>query len=178
MTKLISSAIAIVVIILVIMKIFFIDYYHIPQNGMYPNLPAGSRFFAWKRPYPDAADVARGDVIVFRRNENGQSYLYIWRVIGLPGDMVQASGDLLAVNGKSAQRQRIDRVDGKVLFREQIGRASYDIAFDETPQRRPPDISVTVPADQFFVMGDNRFDARDSRYFGTVPFVSIIAKKL
>jgi signal peptidase I len=64
------------------------------------------------------------------------------------------------------------------VFREQIGDISYEVAFDQQPASQPPDVSVTVPSGQFFVMGDNRFGARDSRYFGPVTFSSIIGKQL
>jgi signal peptidase I len=55
---------------------------------------------------------------------------------------------------------------------------SYQIAFDPSAKERPPDVSVIVPPDHVFVMGDNRFDAFDSRRFGPIPFSSIIGKKL
>src|SRR6266536_299712 len=72
----------------------------------------------------------------------------------------------------------VREAEGKTVFREQIGDVSYEVAFDPSRRDRPPDVSVTVPPDQFFVMGDNRFDARDSRYFGPISFSSIIGKKL
>ena len=157
---------------------FLIGYYRIPQNGMYPGLPAGSTLFALKRAYSNASSVKRGDVVVFVREENGQRYNYIWRVVALPGEKVQTSGEALTINGQSVQRQRLREADGKTVFREQIGSVGYEVAFDVSPRSEPPDSSVTVPADEFFVMGDNRFDARDSRYFGPIPFGSIIGKKL
>jgi signal peptidase I len=58
------------------------------------------------------------------------------------------------------------------------GDASYEIALVTSPRTPPPDVSLTVPPDQFFVMGDNRFNAVDSRYFGPISFNSIIGKKL
>jgi len=105
-------------------------------------------------------------------------YNYIWRVVALPGDKVEASGDVLIINGQPVQRQRVRGADGTVIFREQLGDAAYEVAFDTAPRSRPPDVSVTVPPDQFFVMGDNRFGAYDSRYFGPIAFSSIIGKKL
>lgn len=173
-----STAIAVLLVLLAV-KGFFIDYYRIPQNGMYPGLPSGSIVFTAKRPYSDVSNVKRGDIIVFVREENGHRYNYIWRVVALPGETVTASGKSLVVNGRAAQRQPVREVDGKAVFREQIGDIpNYEIAFDLSPKSQPPDVSVTIPADQFFVMGDNRFDARDSRYFGPVSFSSIIGKKL
>ena len=89
-----------------------------------------------------------------------------------------ASRDSLSINGQTVKRQRIREANGKTVFREQVGEVSYEVAFESSPRYTPPDISITVPPEQFLVMGDNRFDARDSRYFGSISFASIIAKKL
>lgn len=159
-------------------RLFFFGFYVIPQNGMYPGLPAGSRLFTIKRAYFDVSRAKRGDIVVFVREENGQRYNYIWRVIGLPGEKVEASGESLVINGQAVQRQRVREAESKTIFREQLGDVTYEVSFDSSPRYRPPDVSVTVPAGEFFVMGDNRFDARDSRYFGPIPFSSIIGRKL
>ena len=161
-----------------IVKVLFVGRYRIPQNGMYPGLPAGSSLLTAKRAYSDPSSVKRGDIIVFVREENGQRYNYIWRVVGLPGEKIEASGESLIISGQKVQRQKIREADGRTVFREQIGDVSYEVAFDLSPSSQPPEVSITVPAGQFFVMGDNRFDARDSRYFGPVAFNSIIGKKL
>jgi signal peptidase I len=173
----IGIAVAFVLVVLAA-KTLFIDYYRIPQNGMYPGLPAGSLIFAAKRAYADASNVERGDVVVFLREENGQRYNYIWRVIAISGDLVEAFGKSLTVNGQAVQRQLLRETNGEGIFREQIGEASYEVAFDDSPRHTPPDVSMVVPPDHFFVMGDNRFDARDSRYFGPIRFSSILGKKL
>jgi signal peptidase I len=121
------------------------------------------------------------DIIIKRPAE------HVWSVIADPAthphwlgqDSVtkhQGDGELLTINGQPVQRQRIRETDGRTIYREEIGNASYEIAFEPSPDYRPPDTSLTVPADHFFVMGDNRFDARDSRYFGPISFRSIVGK--
>ena len=117
---LIGSGVAALLVLLAI-KTFCIDYYRIPQNGMYPGLPAGSILFTTKRAYSDASSVKRGDIIVFVREENGQRYNYIWRVVALPGERVETSGESLVINGQVVQRQHLREADGKIVFREQIG---------------------------------------------------------
>jgi len=159
-------------------RFFVIDFYRIPQNGMFPGLPAGSRVFANKLAYSDASQVKRGDIVVFRRVENGRRYNYIWRVVGLPGEKVEVSKESLVVNGQPARHQRLREQNGNAVFREEFGGISYEVAFDSAQNDPPPNASVTVPPDHFFVLGDNRLNARDSRVFGPVPFSSIIAKKL
>jgi signal peptidase I len=94
------------------------------------------------------AGVERGDIVVFRHEYEGQLYDYIWRVVGLPGDVIEASGDSLIVNGQSARRQRLRESGGETIYREQIGD------------------------------GDNRFLAEDSRYTGPIAFGSISGRKL
>lgn len=174
-----ASIIAIFLALLTV-KTFFIGYYHIPQkgNGMYPTLVPGDHLFTMKRPYADASSVQRGDIVVFVHEENGQLYNYIWRVVGLPGDKIEASGEALSVNGQPVQRQRVREAGGSTIFREQVGDATYEVAFDTSPRFVPPDSAITIPSGQFYVMGDNRFQATDSRYFGPIAFSSIIGKKL
>jgi signal peptidase I len=176
--KIVAWSVLVFVLALVALKAFFVGYYRIPQNGMYPTLPAGSVLFTIKRPYSDISAVKRGDIIVFVREQNDQRYNYIWRIIGLPGDKIQTSGESLVINGQPAARERLADADGKSLFREKVGNVSYNIAFDLSAAERPPDVSVTVPPGHVFVMGDNRFNAFDSRRFGPIPFGSIIGKKL
>jgi signal peptidase I len=173
-----TSSIVVVLLALIFVKTYFIGFYHIPQNGMFPSLLPGDRLFTARRAYPDASSVKRGDIVVFVREENGLLYNYIWRVVALPGEKIEASGQALTINGQPVQRKRVREAGGSTVFQEQIGDATYEVAFDTSPRFIPPDTSITVPPDQFFVMGDNRFQAIDSRYFGTITFSSIIGKKL
>jgi signal peptidase I len=158
--------------------IVFVGYYQIPQDGMYPGLPAGSRLFTLRHPYRDPGDVERGDIIVFSRTEDGQEYSYIFRVVGLPGDTIQTRGEDVIVNGKKLPREMV-RTDGdKVIYRETNGGAVYEVAYGAKPPAIvPPQVTLELAPDNFFVLGDNRHYAFDSRFFGPVPFESIIAKK-
>jgi signal peptidase I len=96
----------------------------------------------------------------------------------LPGETVEASGEALSVNGRAAKRDRLRDGTKGVIFREEIGDASYEICIQQSPEDEPPDATVAVPAGSFFVMADNRFGAADSRSFGPVPFSTIIGRKL
>jgi signal peptidase I len=170
--------VAVALLVLVAIKIVFIGYFQIPQNGMFPGMPAGSRLFTNKWAYSSPGDVERGDIVVFEREENGIRYTFIWRVVALPGERVEAADESLSIDGKPVERHHVRQEGDTRIFKEQIGAASYEIAYVNSPKSPLPGVSITVPPGHFFVMGDNRFGARDSRYFGPIPFSSIIGKKL
>jgi signal peptidase I len=177
-TVILWGSAAVLLVLLLLAKILFLGDYVIPQNGMYPSLPSGSRLFTIKHPYAAPSEVKRGDIVVFTRDQDGKQYIYIWRVVGLPGDTVEAAGTSLVVNGQPVVRDRIREEQGMVIFRERLDEATYEVAVSQSPRELPPDTSVTVPRDHFFVLGDNRLDALDSRYFGPIAFGAIIGRKL
>src|SRR5262245_723418 len=142
---------------LLVVKVLLLGDYVIPQNGMYPSLPSGSRLLTIKHPYAAPSEVKRGDIVVFTRDENGRRYIYIWRVVGLPGDAIEAAGASLVINGRPVVRDRIREEPGTVIFRERLNGTTYEIAISQSPRELPPDASVIVPPDHFFVLGDNRF---------------------
>lgn len=146
---------------------------------MYPTLTKGSRLFCLKTAYRHPSDVKRGDIIIFNHTDDEQRNVYIWRVIGLPGDKVAVDGEEVLVNGAALRREEV-RVEGNLrISREFNGEASYEVAYDVNAWRRKlPKGSVKLKPGDIFVLGDNRCDAKDSRYFGAVPFSSIIGRKL
>jgi signal peptidase I len=93
----------------------------------------------------------RGDVIVFVP-PNSEARDFIKRVIGLPGDRVQVLNGRVFINGESLQEPY------------PLNAASYTFS------------SMTVPADEYFVLGDNRNNSSDSHSWGTVPLKKIIGK--
>ncbi|MBR6328114.1 MAG: signal peptidase I [Lachnospiraceae bacterium] len=83
----------------------------------------------------------RGDVIVFRPNGNENAHLYIKRVVGIPGDTIQIKNGVLILNGVEQPLLFADRI-------EEAGTASE---------------VITIPEDEYFVMGDNCNNSEDSR---------------
>ena len=142
-------------------------------------------------------DVERGDVMVFRYPAN-PSEDYIKRVIGLPGDTVAYLNQKLYVNGKQIEEQPQgnfyddDAMTYRPLFTEKLGNVEHSILVD--PARLlPPTPSVDypfrqncsysgegvtckVPAGHYFMMGDNRDNSADSRFWGFVPDENIVGK--
>jgi signal peptidase I len=110
-------------------------------------------------PLLDLGGPDRGDVIVFTPPAPGHDKPYIKRVIGVAGDHIQITEDAVVVNGTRLEEDYVNngnRCD-----------ANWPYCGEET---------IIVPIETVFVMGDNRSDSQDSRYFGTVPVENIIGK--
>lgn len=142
----------------------------------------------------------RGDVMVFRYPEN-PSQDFIKRVIGLPGDTIEYKGKQLFVNGV-VQKQRLDGEynyweNGMFMhterYNENLDRHSHPILLNpDMPSMRLEDVGnfpgrnncsytekevrCKVPPGNYFMMGDNRDNSRDSRYWGFVPDNMIVGK--
>jgi signal peptidase I len=152
------------------------ERYRIPQNGMYPDMPAGTGFWVTKHPYRTIGDVRRGDIIVFRRDRGGVAYDYVWRVIALPGERIGIHQDAVIINGQSLPRTPLRDEDGNRIFEETAGGRTYRIAVPPQLTSASDFPEVTVPAGHVFVLGDNRHHASDSRSIGAVAFDSILAR--
>lgn len=142
-------------------------------------------------------EPARGDVMVFRYPVD-PSVDYIKRVIGLPGDEVAYLNKRLYINGKEVPVQRDgdyfepDRLSYAAQYIEDLGEVSHKILVDRTlrqdfrpiwrfPYRdscdfRSDGIVCRVPAGVYFMMGDNRDNSLDSRFWGFVPESHIVGK--
>ena len=132
---------------------FVVQAFYIPSGSMEPTLMVDDRILVAKFMYR-FKPVHRGDVIVFRYPLNPQRD-FVKRVMGLPGDRVQLKDGVV-------------HLDGTVLSEK-----GYTIK---------PDFGnygpVTVPASQYFVLGDNRNNSEDSRFFGYVPRGNVIGKAI
>ncbi|MBV6271424.1 signal peptidase I [Alcaligenaceae bacterium CGII-47] len=140
---------------------------------------------------------SRGDVVVFRYPVD-PSVDYIKRVVGEPGDVVSYRDKILSVNGQVIVRERDgdyyepDRAAYVSAYHEQLNEAGHDILLNkDTPQNVMPitnypyrdqckyfadGVTCTVPAGQYFMMGDNRDNSLDSRYWGFVPDKNIVGR--
>lgn len=129
-----------------VVRPFIVEAFVIPSESMVPTLMVGDRVLANKFIYR-FDDPDRGDVVVFESVEVGGQDL-IKRVVGTPGDTVEVREGTLYVNGEPQNEPYVNQ-EGSGLS--------------------PPQEEFTVPKDTVFVMGDNRANSRDSRFFGPVP---------
>lgn len=112
----------------------------------------------------DFGDPVRGDVVVFTPPPPGEDKPYIKRVIGLPGDEVEVHDNNVYVNGAKLDEEYVD------------GKYSTCPAGEDPWQYCGQGVVIQVPEDHVYVMGDNRTNSQDSRYFGPVPEENIIGK--
>jgi len=117
-------------------------------TSMFPNLANGDSCITYNSLLLEPTEIHRGDVVAF---DNGLRDL-VKRVVGIPGDRVEIRSGLLIINGETEDTSRL-------VFYNTAG-----------------SVDVTLGADEFFVLGDNRPDSHDSRSFGAISRAVIIGK--
>lgn len=169
--------------IVLLLRSFLIEPFRIPSGSLEPTLLVGdfvavNKFaFGLRLPVLDSkimsiSNPKTGDVAVFRWPPE-PSYDYIKRVIGVPGDHVVYKNKVLSVNGKEAKQTfveyTIDESTGKQVakYKELLNGIEHDIYI--RPEVPSMDFDVVVPEGSYFMIGDNRDDSADSRFWGFVP---------
>jgi signal peptidase I len=161
------ESIVVAVILALFVRTFAVQAFKIPTGSMEPNLLVGDHLLVNKFVFAPTAtplerailpmrDIERGDVVVFKFPEDPERD-FIKRVIGLPGDTIEVRNRQVTINGS-----RIEEPYAHYLFPAGDDEAN---AYDVRARYGP----VTVPADHYFMMGDNRDNSQDSRYWGFLP---------
>ena len=156
-------------VVALVLTTFVVQAFKIPSGSMLETLQIGDHLlvnkflYGLKRPFSDeylirGSDPEVGDVIVFRYPED-PSLDYIKRVVGVPGDVLQMRDKVLYRNGAAVNEPyvRLSQPDVILPRRDNWG-------------------PITVPADKYFVLGDNRDDSQDSRFWGYVDRKAIRGK--
>ncbi len=180
-------------LIVLVLRSFVAEPFRIPSGSMMPTLLIGdfilvNKFgYGIRLPVIDTKIVElgapkRGDVVVFRSPENPATP-FIKRVVGLPGDQIAYYNKTLYVNGEAADQVDLGSysasgssasMTGASLRTEDLNGHVHKILI----QPRSPTVEgkMVVPEGHYFVLGDNRDNSRDSRFWGTVPDELLIGR--
>lgn len=185
-----------VILVVFLIRSFVVEPFKIPSGSMIPTLLVGDFLLVNKFVYglrlpvintriSQGSPLERGDVVVFRYPED-PSKDYIKRVVGLPGDNVAYANKQIIINGKPVPTQLVGDFSyiteqGYILdtekYREQLGSHRHDILL--IPESGMQDMEpITVPVGHYFMMGDNRDNSNDSRFWGFVSDDNIVGKAM
>ncbi len=181
-------------LIVIVIRSFLYEPFRIPSGSLEPTLLVGDfimvnkyhyglRLPVWHKKILEVKEPHRGDIMVFRMPLDPKID-YIKRVIGIPGDSVSYINKVLYVNGEKAPQQFVDLAEDSDHKGQswQVKQLKEDfLGVTHGIYQRPivpPDnfYNREVPEGKYFVMGDNRDDSYDSRYWGFVPEENIIGK--
>lgn len=194
------ESLIVIAIIAIVIRSFIVAPFKIPSSSMVPTLEVGDYLFVTRYDYgfripltdiqiaPERAK--RGDIVVFDY-PGDRSIDYIKRIVGLPGDEIRYENNKLFVNGKEMPLVKKGlrpyfMGDGEVrvsmAFEERLFDVSHDVLRGEMIDKTIyPDVSIKdgqwkVPADNYMVLGDNRNNSRDSRFWKFVPQSYLVGK--
>ena len=172
------ESIVIAVILALFVRTWVVQAFKIPTGSMENNLLIGDHLLVNKfifGPTPLAIGravlpvrpIRRGDIVVFKYPDEPERD-FIKRVIGLPGETIELKNKKVHVNGQPLDEPYVHFITAPSNDYQEV--TSFDVR-----ERFGP---VTVPADHYFVMGDNRDNSQDSRYWGFLPRSYIKGKAL
>jgi signal peptidase I len=161
----------------------------VPTSSMEDTVLIGDHMFVDKLAYAPPGPISkfvlpytpvkRGDIVVFKYPVNVREN-YIKRVVGVPGDRIKVVNKELWLNGKKAvEPYAIHKTSYVDSYRDNFPSEPNVNLFEggiRMLQQNVKDGEVTVPEGHFFVMGDNRDNSLDSRYWGFVPRENIVGK--
>ncbi|HKI73852.1 MAG TPA: signal peptidase I [Pseudomonadales bacterium] len=176
-----------VLVIVLVLRSFLFEPFQIPTGSMIPTLQVGDFVVVNKFAYGIRLPVLRDKIVNVNEPKNGDVMVfiapnhkeyYIKRVIGIPGDTVRYQNKTLYINGVEQKQTFLAKIppgDPRLkLYRETVGGVPHDIQTNLYPDDRLQE--WVIPKGQYFVMGDNRDESSDSRYWGTVPERDIVGK--
>lgn len=173
------------------------DWMQVPTGSMNPTIVEGDRILVDKSAYglrvpftelrlTRGGDPQRGDIAIFPSPQDGATL--VKRVIGVPGDTIVMRDERLYVNGKAVEYAQIatDQADAELPAATR-GEQRYYLSESLDGKAHPIMVlpnrnamrsfgPVTVPDGEYFMLGDNRDNSGDSRYFGFVPRASIVGR--
>ncbi len=155
-TKEMIDSIIVAFVIAIFIRTFFLGVYTIPSGSMLETLQIGDFILVNKLAYK-FSDPKHDDIIVFEYPLNPKLD-YIKRVIGVPGDVIEIKDKVVYRNGEALQPDYVKFQDG------------FNLSIANNVEK------FTVPKDFYFMMGDNRDNSEDSRFWGYVHKDAIVGK--
>lgn len=202
------GSLAVAVLVALFIRWGFIEAYVIPSGSMFPSLLINDHIFVNKLVYglrvpfsenwlAKFSEPQRGDVVVFKYPRD-MSIFFIKRVVGVPGDKIFYENGILYVNDKPMEKKTplspddfnwlrdedfqkdghiMDSKDNYTHFTEDLESRQHSILLRKGSMYDPFG-PVVVPEDSLFVMGDNRNNSHDSRYWGFLPKKNILGRAM
>lgn len=154
----------------------------VPTPSMEPTIMVGDRLLIDKftlrngflhgvLPFTPTHEVKRGDVLVFKFPEQPE-VLYVKRLIGLPGETLEVRDKKVFINGRPLDEPYAHHSDPTIYRRRPM---PHGFSGDFQRDNYGP---VTIPEEHFFMMGDNRDNSADSRYWGFLPHHYVVGRPL
>lgn len=198
-----AKTIVYALLIALVLRTLLFQPFHIPSESMVPTLLTGDYIFASKFTYgysrhslplspgflPDGRMLGRaperGEIAVFKYPGDNRTD-YIKRVIGLPGDRIQMRNGVLYINDEAVPRELVDTITREnryggaqtiEVYRETLPNGVSYLIFDMGLREADDTEVYVVPPGRYFMMGDNRDDSRDSRYFDQVSDSSSVREE-
>lgn len=171
------------------------DWNIVPTGSMKPTILEGDRIFVnklaydLKIPYTTVhiaawADPRRGDIVVFFSPVDGTRL--VKRVVGIPGDSLKMVNNRLIINGEEVAYQLLNYPETHEVFQgidanqhgylEDLGDSQHPVVITPRRQSLRSFATVTIPEGKYFMMGDNRDNSADSRYFGLVDRSLVVGR--
>ncbi len=162
------EAIAIAILLALVIRTLIVQAFTIPSGSMMDTLLIGDYILVNKFLFgpelpltdyrlPSLRYPHRGDIIVFKYPQD-EKRDFIKRIVATPGETVQVRGQQVLINGRPLEEPYVRRNPGALSHTASPGYCGYAYACEP----------LVVPADSYFVMGDNRDNSQDSRYWGFV----------
>ena len=171
-----TEALIFAVVVATIVRTYLFAPFQIPSGSMLPTIQIGDHIFAsmytYGSPIPFTdiklfkKTVKRGDIVIFPYPQD-PSIDYIKRAVGLPGETLEIRNDQVFING-----ERLDEPYAYFEPNERKSRQAQGLVAAPTSRYGP----VKIPQGKLFVMGDNRYNSADSRFWGFVDINTITGK--
>jgi signal peptidase I len=191
-----AKSLLLIIIILTAVRSAIADWNDVPTGSMNPTIVQGDRVFVNKLAYDlkvpyttwhlaQWSNPKRGDIVVFFSPVDGTRL--VKRVVGLPGDKIELINERLLINGQPSEYAPLSTDTGRdvpadhdgprVYAQEKAdGMPMHPITMLPQRQAMRTFASITVPPGKYFMMGDNRDNSNDSRFWGTVDRSRIVGR--